>query len=309
MGNRVYKASYDGSRTTVQKFIVDIAGTLSTIVAEYSADPNSFTNSYVYADGQVLVQYAHSGDPNVPDDKYYYVHDRLGSVRMVVDANSIAQTVTARNIYTYSPFGNPYAGTVSETVYNPFQFTGQWFDAEINQYYLRARQYDPTTMRFMTRDPVKGKYKEPLTLHRYLYCVNEPVGNIDPSGENAMASALVAPVMAGHGTHAFAVAVVATGVVAMNWNCIDFGIAIDQSIGMVMASVAVGVNYWDALIHSMKGGKQKDRDSFGKLKDIAEEYGKTLEELRDAIHKNKKYYRPDGGDLDEEAIREILENM
>jgi hypothetical protein len=125
MGNRVYRSSYDGSGTTVQKFIVDIAGSLPTIIAEYS-DPNSFTNSYVYADGQVLVQYAHQSDPNVPPDRYYYVHDRLGSVRMVVDANSVTETVTARNVYTYSPFGNPYAGTVSETVYNPFQFTGQW---------------------------------------------------------------------------------------------------------------------------------------------------------------------------------------
>ena len=80
----------------------------------------------------------------------------------------VTETVTARNIYTYSPFGNPYAGTVTETVYNPFQFTGQWFDAEITQYYLRARQYDPTMMRFMTRDPVAGRFQEPLTLHRYL---------------------------------------------------------------------------------------------------------------------------------------------
>jgi len=71
----------------VRKFIVDIASKLPTIIGEYS-DPNSFTNSYIYAAAQILVQYAHSGDPNAADDKYYYVHDRLGSVRMVVDCNS-----------------------------------------------------------------------------------------------------------------------------------------------------------------------------------------------------------------------------
>jgi RHS repeat-associated protein len=182
MGNRVWRQSYDGQNTTTKKYVVDISGSLPTIIAEYS-DPNSFTNSYVYADGQVLVQYAYNGDPNVPDDKYYYVHDRLGSVRMVVDANSVAQTVTARNVYTYSPFGNPYADTVSETVYNPFQFTGQWFDEEINQYYLRARMYDPTMMRFTTRDPARGKGLEPLTLHRYLYCSNNAVNLVDWTGE------------------------------------------------------------------------------------------------------------------------------
>jgi len=71
MGNRVYRAG-----TNTRKYIVDIAGKLPTIIAEYT-DPNSFTNSYIYADAQILVQYAHSGDPNAADDKYYYVHDRL----------------------------------------------------------------------------------------------------------------------------------------------------------------------------------------------------------------------------------------
>ena len=165
----------------MQKFIVDIAGKLPTIIAEYT-DPNSFTNSYIYADAQILVQYAHSGDPNAADDKYYYVHDRLGSVRMVVDCNTVAETVTARNTYTYSPFGKPYTGELSETVYNPFQFTGQWLDVEIDQYYLRARMYDPTMMRFTTRDPVDGKMEEPLTLHKYLYCGNDPMNRVDLNG-------------------------------------------------------------------------------------------------------------------------------
>ena len=163
------------------KFIVDIAGKLPTIIAEYS-DPNSFTNSYIYADAQILVQYARSPDPNAAADKYYYVHDRLGSVRMVVDCNTVAETVTARNTYTYSPFGNPYAGELAETVYNPFQFTGQWLDVEIDQYYLRARMYDPTMMRFTTRDPAEGTYAEPLTLHKYLYCLNDPANRVDFSG-------------------------------------------------------------------------------------------------------------------------------
>jgi hypothetical protein len=33
------------------------------------------------------------------------------------------------------------------------------------------------------RDPVFGKFKEPLTLHTYLYCLNDPVNYIDPDGE------------------------------------------------------------------------------------------------------------------------------
>lgn len=162
--------------------MVDISGNLPTIIAEYG-DPNSLANQYIYADAQILCQYVGHDDPNVTDQTYYYVHDRLGSVRLVVDCNMIDETVTARNDYTYSPFGNPYPGTVTETIHNPFQFTGQWFDSEINQYYLRARMYDPTMMRFMTRDPVRGKGIEPVTLHRYLYCVNDPLNRTDVNGE------------------------------------------------------------------------------------------------------------------------------
>ena len=145
MGNRVYR---DGTNT--RKYIVDIVGKLPIILCELDASDDSLENSYVYANAQILVQYTHNAN-----ETFYYVHDRLGSVRLMVDYDGT--DVGAVNIYTYNPFGDHYSAGVSETAYNPFQFTGQWYDAEINQYYLRARQYDPNIMRFTARDPVKGK--------------------------------------------------------------------------------------------------------------------------------------------------------
>jgi RHS repeat-associated protein len=70
----------------------------------------------------------------------------------------------------------------AENIGNPFKFSGQFFDDEIGQYYLRARQYDPNIGRFTSRDPVDGKFEEPLTLHKYLYCTNNPINKIDPTG-------------------------------------------------------------------------------------------------------------------------------
>ena len=61
-------------------------------------------------------------------------------------------------------------------------FTGQYFDSEIDEYYLRARQYDPHIARFTARDPIFGQFEEPLTLHAYLYCGNDPLNYVDPSG-------------------------------------------------------------------------------------------------------------------------------
>jgi len=87
------------------------------------------------------------------------------------------------NSYTYNPFGQDLStADCNENVYNPFKFTGQWWDSEIGQYYLRARMYDPHIGRFTSRDPVAGKFKEPISLHRYLYCLNDSINHTDPTG-------------------------------------------------------------------------------------------------------------------------------
>ncbi|MBN1406772.1 MAG: RHS repeat-associated core domain-containing protein, partial [Calditrichaceae bacterium] len=63
-----------------------------------------------------------------------------------------------------------------------FRFTGQYLDSETGMYYLRARMYSPYLGRFASHDPVMGKFEEPMTLHKYLYCGNDPVNGMDPTG-------------------------------------------------------------------------------------------------------------------------------
>ena len=150
-------------------------------------DPNdcSLTNKYYYANSQILAQdAAYLTDPNDPNstdyNRYYYLHDRLGSVRQVInnDANTLAT-------YTYNPYGEDFASDCNDVnIYNPFKYTGQWYDAEIAQYYLRARQYDPQMMRFTGRDSKEGRFEEPITFHRYLYCANSPTYYVDLNGKN-----------------------------------------------------------------------------------------------------------------------------
>jgi RHS repeat-associated protein len=41
--------------------------------------------------------------------------------------------------------------------------------------YLRARYYDPSTGRFLSRDTVAGSVAEPRTLSRYGYALNNPL--------------------------------------------------------------------------------------------------------------------------------------
>ena len=127
--------------------------------------------------------------------------------------------------------------------------------------------YDPYVGRFTTRDPVRGRFKEPMSLHPYLYCQNDPINRVDLNGMLSY-KVLVAPTIAGYATHALAIAFVAYGVAISSNAGLTLGIAIEQAVGGVMVLVGAGVDYWDALAYSLKGGKQKDRDNFGKLSEI-----------------------------------------
>ncbi len=54
--------------------------------------------------------------------------------------------------YAYDVFGVELSPVSSDA--NPFRYSGEYFDAETGDYYLRARYYAPGLGRFMTEDPV-----------------------------------------------------------------------------------------------------------------------------------------------------------
>jgi RHS repeat-associated protein len=154
--------------------VVDVIGSRPLILMELNGS-GGIERTYIHANGQIIAQ--HAGDHTA--DRYFYLHDRLGSVRLLIDTSA-----NVENRYIYDPFGELHDSSADyeETITNPFMFTGQYFDADIDQYYLRARRYDPHLARFTSRDPVFGKFEEPLTLHVYLYCINDPINLIDPAG-------------------------------------------------------------------------------------------------------------------------------
>jgi RHS repeat-associated protein len=166
------------------KYVVDTAGKLPNVLLVLDADAgNAILKTNIFANGQILMQ--HNGDYS--GDKYFYLHDRLGSVRQVMDP---ADTSIV-NCYTYDPWGLTVGAESVETLLNPYRFAGYFFDSEIEQYYCNARMYDPVLGRFTGRDPVKGGFREPLTLHAYLYCLNDPVNHTDPSGQFTTTQVLV----------------------------------------------------------------------------------------------------------------------
>ena len=90
--------------------------------------------------------------------------------------------------YTYDAFGVEKNIDSSDT--NAFRYCGEYYDSETGTIYLRARYYNPTTGRFISRDSFAGRRSDPLSLNLYTYCANNPIVYIDPSGHNFLEDVL-----------------------------------------------------------------------------------------------------------------------
>src|SRR5207253_11163518 len=67
------------------------------------------------------------------------------------------------------------------TATTPLGFGGEYTDAESGLLYLRARSYDPATAQFLTRDAITSLTREP-----YVYAGDDPVNEVDPTGDVKM---------------------------------------------------------------------------------------------------------------------------
>ena len=105
----------------------------------------------------------------------YYLGDGLGSVRQMVNRSG-----TVKQRYDYTPFGVALASQGS--VVNAFQYTGEWWDAAVGLQYLRARWYAPYLNQFVSPDPIVPDFRNPPSIHRYLYALANPINHTDPSG-------------------------------------------------------------------------------------------------------------------------------
>jgi RHS repeat-associated protein len=111
---------------------------------------------------------------------YSYTHDWLGGISDLTDPAG-----TAQYAYTYEPYGGgagaaPVPLTATAPA-NPLRYAGAYTDPT-GDYYLRARQYDPTTGRFDGTDPATPALTTP-TVSPYAYVEDQPTAQVDPTGE------------------------------------------------------------------------------------------------------------------------------
>ena len=108
---------------------------------------------------------------------YYFILDGHGSTRALTDSGG-----NVANTFTYDAYGSLLASTT--TPQTAYLYCCQQFDTDLGLYLNRARYLNQNTGRFWTMDTYEGSLEDPLSLHKYLYCAANPVGQSDPSGHD-----------------------------------------------------------------------------------------------------------------------------
>nr|WP_253938800.1 RHS repeat-associated core domain-containing protein [Hahella sp. HN01] len=202
--------------------------------------------SYVYGDD--LLSQARAGDVS------YYVYDGQGSVRSLTN-----QTGTQTDSYHYDAFGI-LLHSEGDTP-NSYLYTGEQYDAVLDQYYLRARYYDQNQGRFTQMDTWMGVNSDPITLHKYLYA-NADSGNlVDPSGNFSIGSMMsavnTAATLASRVKTAYTIFNLATGKEELTAKQIGAQILFNLVGGKFTGLFRKGCNSFDAdtLVHTEQGLK------------------------------------------------------
>ena len=131
------------------------------------------------ADGAVRSRFVFVTSSNVPDymvrgaKTYRIVSDHQGSPRLVVD---IASGDVAQRI-DYDAFGRVLAD--SNPGFQPFGYAGGLYDAATGLVRFGARDYDPRTGRWTTKDPIDFGGGD---TNLYAYVLDDPVNLVDPGG-------------------------------------------------------------------------------------------------------------------------------
>ena len=147
-----------------------------TMITNSVMDPENPKRLDFYYDEQgTLLGFQYNGQD------YWYIQNGQGDIVGILDSTG-AQVVS----YAYDSWGVPISvtGSMADTIgeINPFRYRGYYYDSETGLYYLNSRYYDPVVGRFINADGLVVAGSGMLSGNMYLYCQNNPICCVDPTG-------------------------------------------------------------------------------------------------------------------------------
>jgi len=110
-----------------------------------------------------------------------YSYDAWGNHKTCVLNDGAYVDISNHLSYTQDGLNNKLIADI-----NPFRYRGYYYDIETHLYYLNSRYYDPEVGRFINADRISilGESKDYFNgLNLFAYCNNNPISNVDESGE------------------------------------------------------------------------------------------------------------------------------
>jgi len=142
--------------------------------ADYTVSGSTLTQTALYEPGL-----ARSFDPTNPAATQYYHTDQIGTTRLMTDTPGAGVSPNVVSESSFTAFGEQIGGSSQR-----YGYAGEWGyqtdRATDGRPFLHvgARYYDPTTGRFLQRDPIGILGGSNV----YTYVDNAPTVAIDPSG-------------------------------------------------------------------------------------------------------------------------------
>ena len=160
-----YGIEEDGERTN---FVTNGWSVFTELDAEWKPTKR-LVRGYGIVASEELKESVGTDIPNEESYHYYHLNEH-GDIKYITGRDG-----TVNNAYTYDAFGS--ITNAEELVKNHYTYNGEQYDQITQQYYLRARNYNPLIGRFTQEDVYRGD-----GLNLYAYCGNNPVMYVDPSG-------------------------------------------------------------------------------------------------------------------------------
>ena len=148
--------------------------------------------TYYTLGGQMIgvrVKKIRSNGVTESDNLYYTYADHLGNVTALSDANG---NYVSNSLALFRPFGSYRLEPTTNPDITDRGFTGHKENLDIGLTYMNARYYLGYLNRFISADPIVPNPRNPQSLNRYTYGLNNPLRFTDPSGsENVSLMATV----------------------------------------------------------------------------------------------------------------------